>query len=203
MSSLSHLYDDFGAMTRKAKTETTAEQTEDQNAEAKLASFESGYKAGWDDAIKATEDENNRLSGDLVQRFEDLSFTYHEAHAKLSTAMKPLLARFVTKLLPDVMHRALHAQLIDQIGTLIEAQSENAIEVAVAPAQQEVIETLLADHVSIPFIVKAETALTEGQIYLRVNQTEREINLDEVLAGISDAVDAFLHDLEAETKENG
>lgn len=202
MTSLSHLYNDFGGITQRAKAEASAEMSADQSAEAKLASFEDGYKAGWEDAIKATEDESSRLSDDLVQRFEDLSFTYHEAHAKLTGAMQPLLTRFVTKLLPDVMHKALQAQLVDQIKSLIEAQSENAIEVAVAPENQEVIETLLADRLSVPFAVKAETALTAGQIYLRVNQTEREINLDEVLAGISQALDAFLHDLKAEN-DNG
>lgn len=200
MSSLSHLYSDFGSVMRNANPDRRQEETEDQVTDAKLASYEDGYKAGWEDAVKATDDEEKRLNDALVQRFEDLSFTYHEAHSKLSSAMKPLLTRFVTKLLPDVMHKALQAQLIDQIGKMIEAQSEQAIEVAVAPEQHAAIETLLADRLSNPFAVTAEPALTQGQIYLRVNQTEREINLDEVLSGISEAVDAFLHDLEAETK---
>ncbi|MEM7519478.1 MAG: ABC transporter ATP-binding protein [Pseudomonadota bacterium] len=203
MTGLGHLYSDFGSLKPKAPAPDRSPQkpSEDQVADVRLASFEEGYQAGWDDATKSTQDDQGRLSDQLVQRFEDLSFTYQEAHAKLTAAMKPLLAKFVTKLLPEAMHHAVQAQLVDQISALVDAEAEQAIEVAVAPENKPVIENLLADRLKTPFAVSAEPALSDGQIYIRVDQTEREINLDAVLAGISEAVDAFIYELEKEAQD--
>lgn len=203
MSSLSHLYSDFGKLDARSAASPKKENAplaEDQVADVKLAAFEEGYKAGWEDALQARDGEDERLSEALIQRFEDLSFTYQEAHSKLASAMNPLLARFVTKLLPETIGPALNAQLVHQISEMINTQSENSIEVAVSPEMKQRVEALLADRLNIPFAVAGEPALTSGQAYIRVNETEREINLDEVLKGISEAVEAFMNSNEGDAE---
>jgi hypothetical protein len=52
--------------------------------EAKVASFEQGYKAGWDDAVAAQSEDQTRIRADLARNLQSLSFTYQEARSHMS-----------------------------------------------------------------------------------------------------------------------
>ncbi len=197
---VSHRYKSFDGAANPANV--GSQQREDDIEDAKLTAFEGGYQAGWEDAIKAQGDNNDRLTADFVQNFEDISFTYHEAYAKLSESMKPILSQLITKLLPEVAQKSLGPQILDQMTALMELESGAKIEIAVAPDKLDVVEQLLIGKVSVPFKVTAESALTGGQVYLRAGQSEREINLDAVLDGVSAAIEAFFHTTETEN-DNG
>lgn len=202
MTSVSHLYADFGGAALGSIPPGLVGLHPEDVEDLKLSSFEGGYKAGWDDAIEARSKEQNQLSADVVQQLQDMSFTYHEAYSKLSKAMQPLMTRFVTKVLPEVAHQSLGVHLMDQIGQLMDQQSENAIQLAVAPETRKTVEGLMHKRLAIPFSVTEDSTLSRSQIYLRVAETERAINLDEVIEGVSAAVEAFFHTLEQEV-ENG
>lgn len=198
MISLAHLYTDFTDFSPGAGAAITS--TDEVVQEAQLASFESGYQAGWEDAVKAKDDESTSLTAEFVQNVQDISFTYHEAYSKLSAGMQPLMSRFVTTVLPAVAQEGLHFQLVDQIGKLMDAQSENVVELVVSPDRREHVQNALETHIEIPFSIVEEPSLGDGQVYLRVNQHEREIDIDAVLAEVSNAVDAFFHTSEKELK---
>lgn len=187
MTSLAHLYSDFGTPPAAAVLPPPEEEP------AAPPGFETGYAAGWQDAIREHESEAHRLSTELVQQVQDMSFTYHEAYSKLSLGMRPLIIRLVTKLLPEVIQHGLAAHLAEQIGALMDAQAENAIEIAVAPERLSSLQALLAEQVSVPFSFVPEYGLGSGQAFLRVNQTEREIDLESVAQSITTAVEAFYH----------
>ena len=74
--------------------------------DARLASFEDGYKAGWDDAIAAQDKETARIRADFARSLEDLGFTYTEAHRHVLNAIEPLLRDMVCKVMPRMAHRA-------------------------------------------------------------------------------------------------
>lgn len=196
--SVSHLYESFSV--RAASPKQQAEFAEDALEEAKLAAFEAGYQAGWDDAVKAQGSADNKLSEEFLQNMQDLSFTYQEAFSKVSAGMKPMMSEIVTKLLPEMAARSLGAQITEQLHQLLQDQGDALVEIAVAPAKCAIVEGLLNDQAAIPFVVVAEPALSDGQVYLRAGQSEREINLDAVLEGISNGLEAFFHTLEQENK---
>ncbi|MGJ8616822.1 MAG: hypothetical protein ACSHWS_08250 [Sulfitobacter sp.] len=197
--SLSHRYHNFSGITSAGdlSDEINLDDTED----AKLQSFEDGYQAGWEDAVKAHEDAKDRIATDFAQNLQDMSFTFHEAFAKLGLAMKPLLSQIVTKVLPELSDKSIAAHVLAQMTELMAERSENAIEIAVAPENLNALKEILRGQTNIPFEVKAEPALGEGQVYLRVNTDEREINLEAVTAGMSDALDAFFQQIEQETPD--
>ncbi len=195
--SLSHRYHDFAALTENG--DTTKGLTEESGDDAKLQFFEEGYQAGWEDAVRAHETARDRVATDFAQNLQDMSFTYHEAYSKLSSSMQPLLSQIVTKLLPDLRTKIIGAHILTQMSDLMRGQADNAIEIAVAPANLDALNEILHDSTNVPFMVTAEPALGDGQVYLRVNQQEREINLDAVTSGISDALDAFFQEIEQET----
>lgn len=189
--SVSHRYRNFSVAADPSLEgiETSQEALESE----KLDSFEAGYQDGWDDAVKAQGQSDAKLTEDFVQNLQDISFTYHEAYAKLSEGMKPLLSSLVTKLLPRIAEHSIGPQITHQLAELMDRESINTIEIAVAPEKKGTIESLINEELSVPFSITAEPALSSGQVYLRVNQQEREINLDAVLEGAVSAIDAFFH----------
>lgn len=198
MISLAHLYTNFSDF--PPDTSTTIVPVDEAMQDAQLAGFESGYQAGWEDAVKAKDVESEGLTAEFVQTVQDISFTYHEAYSKLSAGIQPLMSRFVTTVLPAVAKEGLHFQLIDQIGKLMDSQSENVVELVVSPERRAHVQEVLEAQTGIPFSIAEEPSLGDGQVYLRVNQHEREIDIDAVLTEVSSAVDAFFHTSAKELK---
>ncbi len=75
--------------------------------ESKLASYEQGYKAGWDDAAAALAEDQTRIRADLARNLQQLSFTYQEARSHILKAVEPLLEEMVGRLLPDMARETL------------------------------------------------------------------------------------------------
>ncbi len=198
MISVSHLYQDFSTFVALGTAVPQADADEIENAQ--LSGFESGYQAGWDDAVKAKSEESEKLTSDFVLSFQGLSFNYQEAYSKFTTGMKPLLTSVLTSVLPQVAREGLHAQLIDLIETLMDEQLDDAIELLVPPRHRKIIEGVLTDKFDVPISIVEEPALSPGQVYLRVNDDEREINTDAILSEVSAAVEAFLHTTHSEVK---
>lgn len=191
---VSHRYIDFGN-----ESAPQAEDVSDALEEVKLDAFETGYQAGWDDAVKAHAAETDKVTSELSQRLEDMSFTYHEVQTKMALALKPLMVGCVTKLLPEIATKSLHAHVLQELGTLIDSTSGKAIEIAVSPDHKAALHDILQDRLSLPFQIAADPALTSGQVYVRVGEAEREIDLDAVLQGIAEAVEAFFEHVNPET----
>ncbi|MBD3665522.1 hypothetical protein H9Q16_16435 [Sulfitobacter sp. TSTF-M16] len=190
MPSLSHRYRDFGASEDGASLAVEgAHSAADEDAE--LEAFDTGYRAGWEDAVKALEGGTDAAARGIAQTLQDMAFTLREATAHLHAAMQPLMQQIVNKLLPKIARPVIGAQIIEQIGLLTEQTAEYAIEITVAEDSLEGLQDLLGDQTIGPFTLAGDPKLRIGQAYLRVNQTEREINFDAVLAGISEAFDAF------------
>lgn len=194
--SVTHLYENFSGQAEASNK--LAERTEDELEDVKLNAFETGYQAGWDDAVKAQGNTDSKLTEEFLQNVQDLSFTYHEALSKLSVGMKPMMFAIVTKLLPKIAAQSLGPQIMEQLDVLMKDQSDALVEIAVSPEKQTIVEALLNEQDAIPFTVVVEPALSGGQVYLRAGQSEREINLDAVLEGISTAIEAFFHTAEQE-----
>lgn len=201
MMSITHLYTDFGPIHELSDGEVP--MGSEQIEESKLEAFEKGYQAGWDDAVKAHENDQTRIASDFAQNLQDMSFSYHEAMAKLTVALEPLLGLMVSKLLPDLARASLGAHIEEQLHKLAKDQMEGSVEIVVAPENLDAMQWLLdaTDAVS-PFDLKAEPSLGAGQVYLRSAQNETEIDLDGLLQGISEAVEAFFHQSKGETADD-
>lgn len=163
--------------------------------EAKLEAFERGYKAGWDDATQAQTEDRQRVTGDFANNLQELGFTYHEAYSHLTRALKPVLDQIVTSVLPDIARKSLGPRIVEQLAELAQAEGRQQVEIVVSPANADLMRTLLEKDTGFPVALIEEASLGEGQAFLRFGETERHIDHDEVLSGISEAVDAFFHEL--------
>lgn len=165
----------------------------DRNAfeEARLAAFEKGYTAGWDDAIAAQEAEGARLRADIGQNLQDLSFSYHEARQHVLSALKPLLVDMAAKMLPAMARATLAQMVAEQLTPLAESLTSSPISVIANPGSLPVVQEVLGAQSSLPLVFVGEASLGEGQVYLKFAETETRVDLDGVIGLITDAIHTY------------
>ena len=174
-----------GAATASAGTVTPAE-LEDE----KLKSYETGYGAGWEDAAAAFEAEQGRIAADLARHLQDLSFTYHEAHAALQRDLAGVVQGLVEKVLAPSARHAL-GELIEARIAEFAARSQSPVEISVAPDNVARVEAILAGAGGLPLRILPEASLGSGQAFLRFGSAEEQIDLDAVLGEIADTVERY------------
>lgn len=197
--SVSHRYRDFGDT--KLPVDDVSEQNEALE-DQKLQAFEAGYQAGWDDAVKAQSDAKDKISAELGQNLLDMSFTYHEALSKLTLSLEPTMQQIIEKLLPDILRTALGAQIVEQLQNLLKSHMGRPVEIVVKPQNVNAVQAILDGKISEPFAIVPEASLGEGQAFIRIGESEQQVDLDTVVSEISKAMDAFFYEAVVEA-DNG
>jgi len=185
--SIAHLLEDFDPVREGEAVTLTDVSLEDE----RLAAFETGYQAGWDDAVKAQAEDARRITADLAQNLQDLSFTYEEAHAAVLQALRPLLTQMTTAVLPRVAQESLGPRLAEMLDEIARDQGRLAVTIAASPDDAPRLAQLLEDRADIGAKLTEDDTLGPGQVSLRFGETEHEIDLAEVLAGIDTAIRGF------------
>lgn len=193
--SISHLLEDFG--TQSAGRSSIA-MTDVSLEEQRLESFEQGYKAGWDDALKAQNNTAVQISEEFARNLQDLSFTYREAYAHILKSMNPLLSQIVETVLPEMAQKTLGLRVIEQLQEMVKATGDTGIEVRVSCANQSAVASLLKQEFGFPVAIKEDASLSDTQALLKFDETEKQIDLGEVLSGIGQAVSGFFHEHQKE-----
>jgi flagellar biosynthesis/type III secretory pathway protein FliH len=170
--------------------------------EARLASYEQGYAAGWDDAVSAQGEEKNQLAADLAHNLQSLGFTYHEARVHVLRALEPLLAELVGQFLPEVAKSALGATVLQTLLPLAKNSADLPIKILFNPASRGAIEPFLQQANGPPLTLVEEPTLGEGQVFLLLGETEIRIDLDGAIAETKAALKDFF-DLMTKDKKNG
>lgn len=183
---IAHMYQDFG--------EAGAQQfvlTDEALEEQRLAAFESGYQAGWDDAAKAIAQEQALIASDLARSLQDMAFTFQEAQAALHAALEPLLGAILTKLLPKLAHDSLASHAIAQLMALSRELGGGTCIITVCPAQADRLMERLPEVAGLSVSVQPDVTLSDGQAFLRLGTRERMIDLDATIAEIAQGFGGF------------
>ncbi len=170
--------------------------------EAKLASFEKGYSAGWEDAVAAQEGEAAKLRADLGRNLQALAFSYHEARSHVLRALKPLLHDMVAKVLPRLARESVGMVALEKLMPLAEKLAESPLTVVVSPESRETVEAILRARAGFPLQFIEEPSLSDAQVYLHFDDSETRIDLDAVTASMVAAVTAFFQ-LESQGESDG
>lgn len=185
--SITHLLEDFDAVPDETERTITDVSLEDE----RLTAFETGYQAGWDDAIKAQADDARRITADLAQNLQDLRFTYEEAHGAVMQALKPLLLQMTTTILPRLAQDSLGPRLAEMLNDLARDEGRLRVEITISSEDAPRLTHLLETDPAIEATLIEDDTLGPGQVYLRLGEIEHEIDLGEVLAGIDAAIRGF------------
>lgn len=159
--------------------------------EARLAAYEQGFQAGWDDAAAAQTEDQSQIKADLSRNLNQLSFTYQEARAHLLMALKPLLEEMVSQLLPQTARETLAPLVLEQVMPMAEEVTDQPVHLVLNPAARPAVETLISQATGLPLAIEEEPTLPEGQVYIRIGQTESQVDLSRVTAEIASAVHGF------------
>lgn len=170
--------------------------------EARLASYEQGYAAGWEDCAAAQSQEKSQMAADLAHNLQSLNFTYHEARAHVLKALEPLLVDLITHILPDVAKAALAPTVLSAIMPLAEKMADAPIKLLHNPGAHDAIEPMLQKITGPPLTLVEEPTLGEGQVFLQLGDSEVRVDLDGAIAEIKAAVDDFFN-LIAKDPKNG
>jgi len=193
---IAHLLEDFGV---KTPVEPASSFSEEIVEEAKLVSFESGYTAGWDDAIDAKDKETTRVSATLAGSLEDLTFTYHEAQTQLMESLDPMFKVLTSVILPDTMAATFGHHVIDHLTEMAKGQVNEPMEIVVAAGEGNAVRALLGEEPTADVRVREDAGLTPGQAQLRVGKCERELNSEALIESIRDSIDAFSYQFKEES----
>jgi flagellar assembly protein FliH len=161
--------------------------------EAKVASFEQGYSAGWDDAVAAQNGDQTRIRADLARNLQSLAFTFQDARSHVLQAIRPLILEMVNRLLPEVAREALAPTVLEALTPMADKLADAPLTLVLNPAVRGQVEDLVAQATGLPMVIEEEPSLPEGQVYIRFGSIETKVDLSQVTADIAIAVRAFFN----------
>jgi len=159
--------------------------------DVRLMGYETGYTAGWEDAVEADREDQDRISIELANNLQKLAFTFEEARSHVLRSVQPLVTQLATRLLPDLAQSVLAPVVLDTLMPLIDTMSDAPIRVVLNPASRPAVERLLSQAAGLPLIFEEEATLGEGQVYLRFSEVEYRVDLDQAISDITRAVHDF------------
>lgn len=170
--------------------------------EAKLAAYEQGYQAGWDDAAAARSADQAGIAADLARNLQALSFTYQEARAHILSGLEPLMTEMVERLLPETARETLAPLVLEQVMPMAEETTDQPVTLVLNPAVRAAVEALIEQATGLPMTIEEEPTMPEGQVYIRLGGVEAKVDLTRVTADIAAAVRGFFS-LNEESGQDG
>jgi len=195
---ITHLLEDFS--TGVASGDVMKLMSDVALEDQRLASFEQGYSAGWEDAFSAQEKDQTRITGNLADSLGNLSFTYHEAMSELMESVEPVFRSLVDLVLPDIMARTFGQHIAELLCEMARDQASGPANLVVPAGAGAGLSTILTQELTMPVKITEDTEMDPGRAYLRVGASEREIDSASLLKSIGDAVDAFTYQTNKELK---
>ncbi len=161
--------------------------------EAKIASFEQGYSAGWEDAAAAQQGDQSRIRADLARNLQSLAFTFQDARNHVLQAIKPLIVEMTNRLLPEVARDALAPTVLEALMPIADSLADTPLILVLNPVARDCVEDLITQATGLPVVIEEEPSLGEGQVYIRFGTSETKVDLTQVTADISAAVRAYFN----------
>lgn len=186
MSRIAHVLEDFSQITVRPRA-TDGTLTEEQ----RLQAFEDGYSAGWADAAKAYSEDRTRADMTIAAAVSDMAFTYQDAQSAMLRALQPFLGQIIDKVLPTLARQSLGLQVQEALMAALANDPPYDAQLSARPDTLEAIRRTLTDPPPMPLRFQADTTLADGQVILRIGSREQDINPDDLLSRINDAVMAF------------
>lgn len=190
--SLQALLEDFGSSASQVHQSVLSDEALESE---RLEAFDKGYRAGWDDAIKARSDETADFSTGFSQMLQDLSFTYHDAHAQVLSNLAPLFTDVLEKVLPKIAWDSIGAHVAEQLNTIARDIGTATVSIAVPVGTGEQVRLFVEEAATgLAVSVSEDPALAEGQAEIRFGKREISVDLAAVAEQITQAVHVALYE---------
>lgn len=186
---LSRILPEFGASVAKNSVTLTDVTLE----EKKLAAYEAGYQAGWDDSARANTDAGKQVSADFSQNIRDLSMTHQDAYSALMADVKPLLSQIVDAVLPAVAQGTLGPRILELIESEMSSGSQRTLTLYAASDDCAFLQPLV-DRLDegVDVVLQSDRTLMSGQVRLRFDEAqEQELDTASLIVEIQAALHGF------------
>jgi hypothetical protein len=198
MMTIAHLLQDFskaavGSGPFRLHSEETLE-------DLRLSSFEQGYAAGWEDAVKTRSSEDSQSAHAIVSSLEDLSFTFHEVRAQMFTLLEPLFDCVIQCVLPSMADKEARHRIVGLLASAASDLVEHRAALFVPPGGKESLSELMGQPLPMPLSLVEDPCLTGDQIILRLGSAETAMDPAMLVRSVNDIIDAFLFDVQEDAK---
>lgn len=163
--------------------------------------FQQGYQEGLQAGIAQTTADAAALDAEFVQNLGNIDFTYTEARSQVLGSLTPLLTTIVEKVLPHCVAEGFTGQLADILIQAAAADAKAGISLHIHPSQRSAIEAALTDA-AVSVTLHDDPLLDPHAAWIRQNRSETLLDVDGLLAAISDTLGA-IHHLEDRTENHG
>jgi flagellar assembly protein FliH len=167
--------------------------------ETRLAAFDKGYAAGWDDATVAVHSDRSKAEDEVARNLQSLGFTFQEARIHLLRGLKPLLTTMMGRLLPVMGRDLLNDHILEVLLPRAEAVLEAPVRIHVNPRSRRYLDGLAVKAKGLSYKVVEEADLPDGQVFLRFdNGDETLIDVDRAVHQIMAVINKFFEQTEQE-----
>ncbi|MEO1650439.1 MAG: hypothetical protein AAFR60_05580 [Pseudomonadota bacterium] len=196
----SHLYDDFGGRKPRQPQGGGKRLSDTQIEDLKLAAFEQGFAAGWEDAVKAHAKGKSQSSEGVLEVLRDATFTMHEARRGLIEALSPLFAELSSALLPAMARGGLALHVSEQLKQMTAANLDGPITLEVSAEAADLVEDIVSQETDLNVAVTPVDAGSIMTARLRVGGAERDVDMSGLVKDIEEALTAAVHEMKQETR---
>jgi flagellar assembly protein FliH len=165
-------------------------KTTGADANERRASFDEGYKCGWQDAGDAVQDKDSEVREAMSSALQALNFTYFEARQHVMQSVRPVLEAMADAVLPQLLAKSLGGRVVDILSEIAQS-SAPSVTIACAPESVDTLRELVTEVIKFPVNVEAEPTLTTSQAILHLDDGQMRIDLDATLASLRDCINDF------------
>lgn len=173
--------------TAEAPTGPTLMMPEDIEG-LRLAAYEEGYKAGWEDGCRQRLSDADQARERLAALLETLTFGYAEAQASLLAALRPVFAALVETFMPAAAHAALPPLVAEALLKHAARSLEPPLALRVSPERLADVRLALDGLALPPFELIADPALGQAEARLEAGAQQVVIDLGDASAQIARAL---------------
>lgn len=176
----------------------------DRDEEIRLAAYEEGYSAGWEDAVTAQTDTRTEREAEATRNLQVLAFGYQEVRHHILRSLEPLLHDIAAQIMPKMARMVLAPVIAETLMPLAERLADTPVTLRVAPDVRDVVERLLPPITQgIPMVLRVDPALEGGQVMIGAGAAEARVDIDAATAAIAKAIADFFELQKAEQAHAG
>lgn len=146
--------------------------------------YESGYKAGWDDAVRKNSDEADRLTAGLSENLQQIAFDFHQARSAIIEGLDATVHAILEKTLPEIAQAGLAQNIKDVLLKSIEEGSQAPFVLRINPNDRAAVDGILPEVNGIALEIQEATDLGPGQVLFELGGLESSLNTETVVQDI-------------------
>lgn len=171
--------------------EVPALVTEEELEEIRLAAYETGYNAGWEDSGQQAERQEAERRAAVERQLEALNFTYHEARGHVLRALEPVLEAMLQTLVPEAARASVVPMVIEQLLPLAGPASETPVTLRISPGSRDDFVAAFTGMPLPPIKLVESPDMATGQAEFSFDTQQTRVDLSHVVDELHAAIRRF------------